>query len=261
MIFKNLFRRRGRTILTLLGIAIGVAAIVALGAVAKGLKAGFSAMTQGSQADLVLSQAGAMSAIMSSVDEAVADELRTWPEVADVDGVLFSNALIEDSSYLFLFGYDPEGFAIAHFRIVEGQGLADVRGVRGKPLILGRRAAERLDKGVGGTLRITGTTFRIIGIYETGDAFEDGGAVIPLQEAQALTLQPRRVSMLYIKLRDPAQAERLRARVERRFPDLILTTTAGFADQEQLFSLLEGMAMAVAGLAVVIGGVVMTNTL
>ena len=31
MIFKNLFRRRGRTILTLLGIAIAVATIVALG--------------------------------------------------------------------------------------------------------------------------------------------------------------------------------------------------------------------------------------
>ena len=33
MIFKNLFCRKGRTILTLLGISIGVAAIVALGAV------------------------------------------------------------------------------------------------------------------------------------------------------------------------------------------------------------------------------------
>ena len=34
MVFKNLFRRKGRTILTLLGIAIGVAAIIALGAMA-----------------------------------------------------------------------------------------------------------------------------------------------------------------------------------------------------------------------------------
>lgn len=66
MVFKNLFRRKGRTILTLVGIAIGVAAIVALGAVAKGLKAGFSAMTQGSQAE-------AMSALISSLDEAVAN--------------------------------------------------------------------------------------------------------------------------------------------------------------------------------------------
>ncbi|HIC93569.1 MAG TPA: hypothetical protein EYP09_04885 [Anaerolineae bacterium] len=63
MILKNLFRRKGRTILTLVGIAIGVAAIVALGAVARGMRAGFAAMTRGSQADLVLTRAGAVSAI------------------------------------------------------------------------------------------------------------------------------------------------------------------------------------------------------
>ena len=261
MVFKNLFRRKGRTVLTLVGISIGVAAIVALGAVAQGMRAGFASMTRGSQADLVLTQGGAMSAMTSSIDEAAADELRTWREVADVDGVLFSNALIENSSYLFLFGYDPKGFSVARFRIVEGQGLADARGARGKPLILGQRAAQSLDKQVGDTLRITGSAFRIVGLYETGDGFEDGGAVIPLGEAQALTLQPRRVTMLYIKLRAPSEADRVRTRVERRFPDLTLSTTSGFVDQEQMLEIVEGMAMGVAGLAVIIGGVVMANTL
>ena len=261
MVFKNLFRRKGRTILTLVGIAIGVAAIVALGAVARGLRAGFAAMSQGSQADLVLTQANAMSALLSSIDETVADELRTWPEVANVDGVLLSNALTGASSYLFLFGHDPEGFSVAHFRIVEGQGLADARAGRGTPLLLGRRTAQSMGKQVGDSLRVTGSVFRIVGIYETGDGFEDGGAVVPLAEAQALALQPRRVSMLYIKLDDPSEADRVQARIARRFPDLALSTTSGFASEEQMTELLEGMAMVVAGLAVVIGGVGMTNTL
>jgi ABC-type lipoprotein release transport system permease subunit len=261
MILKNLFRRRGRTILTLVGISIGVAAIVALGAVARGLEAGFTAITRGSQADLVLTQADSFAFMMSSVEETVAEELRTWPEVADVDGMLFGNALIEDVSFLIFFGHDPEGFTVSHFRIVEGEGLADARGVRGKPLVLGRRAAQGMDLEVGDTLHVTGGVFRIVGIYETGNGFEDSAAIIPLEEAQALALQPRIVSMLYIKLHNPAEADRLRARLERRFPDLALSETTGFADQEQILTLLEGMAMAVAGLAVVIGGIGMTNTL
>jgi len=261
MILRSLLRRKGRTALTLAGIAIGVAAIVALGALAQGLRGGFAAMAGGSQADLVLTQAGAMSSLLSSVDQAVADEVQAWPEVAAVDGVLLTNALLGEMTYLFLFGYDIEGFAIDHFRIVEGQSLADARGVRGAPLILGRRAAESLDKQVGETLRITGNTFRIVGLYETGNSFEDGGAVVPLDEAQALALQPRRVSMLYIKLRDPGEADQLRTRVERRFPDLTISTAAGFVNQEQMFAILEGMAMAVAGLAILIGGVGMTNAL
>ena len=66
MILTNLFRRKGRTILTLLGISIGIAAIVALGAMAQGLKTGFVSMTQGSKADFVLSQADSMTALISS---------------------------------------------------------------------------------------------------------------------------------------------------------------------------------------------------
>ncbi len=37
MILRNLIRRRTRTLLTILGIAIGVAAVVSLGAIAEGL--------------------------------------------------------------------------------------------------------------------------------------------------------------------------------------------------------------------------------
>ena len=261
MTFKNLFRRKGRTILTLLGISIGVAAIVALGAMAEGLRAGYTAMASGSQADLVLTQAGMMDITMGGVEETVADQLRAWPEVTDVDGMLMGNVQAEDAPYFFIFGYAPQGFAIAHFRIVEGEGLAEVRGVRGKPLILGRGAAQSLGKEVGDALRITGGAFRIVGIYETGDAFEEGGAVIPLEEAQSLLLQPRRVSMFYIRLRDPGDEARLRARVERHFSDLILSTTSEFADRQMMIESMEIFAWAISGLAVVIGGVGMTNTL
>ena len=50
--------------------------------------------------------------------------------------------------------------------------------MRGKPLILGRRAAQSMDLHVGDALRITGSAFRIVGIYETGSGFEDGAAVV-----------------------------------------------------------------------------------
>ena len=258
MVFKNLFRRRGRTILTVVGIAVGAAAIVALGAVAGGMRAGYGAMAQGSRADLILTQAGALDVTMGNVDETVAEQLQAWPEVADVDGMLIGNVQAEESLYFFLFGYDPQGFAIAHFRIVEGQALG---GVRGKPLILGREAAQNLNKSVGDTFRVTGGTFRVVGIYETGDAFEEGGAVVPLNEAQNLLLQPHRVSLLYVRLRDPQGEARLRARVERSLTDMTLSTTSEFANRQQMITLVEGIAWGVAALAVVVGGVGMANTL
>ena len=261
MVFKNLLRRKGRTILTLVGIAIGVAAIVALGAVARGMRAGFTTMTRESQADLVLTQADAISAMLSSFDQQAAEEMHGWREVSAVEGVLFGNTLADDGSYLFFFGHEPEGFAVEHFRIVDGEPLAQAESTRGEPLILGRRAADNLKKTVGDALHVSGTAFRVVGIYETGDGFEDSGAVIPLEDAQAITLQPRHVSMLYVKLRDPSDAAPLRRRVERQYPDLSISTTTGFAEQEQVLEILEIGAMAIAGLAILIGGVGMMNTL
>jgi ABC-type lipoprotein release transport system permease subunit len=261
MVFKNLFRRKGRTILTLVGIAIGVAAIVALGAMAEGFRAGYTSMARGSKADLVLTKKGAMDITMGSVEETAIAQLQAWPEVAAVDGMLLGDVKAEDAPYFFVFGYDPKGFAVERFKIVEGQGLAEARGVHGKPLILGRGAAQSMDKQVGDIFHITGGAFRIVGISETGDGFEDGGAVIPLAEAQTILLQPRRVSMVYIRLRDPGEEARLRARVERHLPDFTLSTTSEFADRQQMVEIMEGFAWVIAGLAVIIGGVGMTNTL
>ncbi len=261
MIWKNLFRRKGRTLLTLFGIAIGVAAIIALGAMAAGMRAGYDAMATGSDADLVLTQESAMDITMGGLEESVGEQLLGWPEVVEVDGALVGNVQAEDSPYFYIYGYDPEGFAIAHFRIVEGQALDEARRVRGKPILLGRSAADSMEKGVGDTLRITGGAFRIVGIYETGSAFEDGGAVMSLDEAQSLLLQPRRVSMYYLRLRSPEEEARLRTRADRYLDDVTLSTTSEFADRQEMVAYMEGFAWGISGLAILIGGLVMTNTL
>jgi ABC-type antimicrobial peptide transport system permease subunit len=171
------------------------------------------------------------------------------------------NVQAEDSPYFYIYGYDPEGFAIDHFRIVDGQALDEARRVRGKPILLGQVAADSLEKGVGDTLRITGGAFRIVGIYETGSAFEDGGAVMALDEAQSLLLQPRRVSMYYLRLRSPEEEARLRTRVDRYLEDVSLSTTTEFADRQVMIEYMEGFAWGISGLAILIGGLVMTNTL
>ncbi|MGQ9458194.1 MAG: ABC transporter permease [Anaerolineae bacterium] len=261
MVFKNLFRRKGRTILTIVGIAIGVAAIVALGTMADSMRAGYGAIATGSKADLVLTKKGAVDITLGGVDERVADELRAWPEVAAVDGMVMGLVQAEKSPYFFLFGYDPEGFSVERFRIVEGQGLREARHRHDKPLILGRGAADALNKKVGDTFHVTGGTFRVVGIYETGDALEEAGAVIPLREAQDLLHRPRSLGLLYVRLRHPEEEARLQARVERQFPDLTLTKTAEFADRQIMVQTMEAFAWGIAFLAVIIGGVGMTNTL
>lgn len=262
MIFKNLLRRKGRTLLTVLGISIGVAAIIGLGALAEGLEAGYSSVMGGSQADLVLSDPDAFDIIMSAIDETVGDELRAMPEVEAVSGMMQGLVQTEGTPYFFVFAYDEGSFVLSRFNIVEGHALdsREAHAVRGRPILLGSASAESLKKGVGDTIRLGEQVYRIVGIYETGEAFEEGGAVLRLEDAQALLGLPRQVSAFYIQLRDPALADRLRARVERLYPRLSLSTTEEMAGRSELTASVQAMVWGVAALAILIGGISMMNS-
>ncbi len=261
MTLKNLLRRKIRTLLTVLGISIGVAAIVALSALAAGLETGYNAMLTGSKADLILSQPDTFDISYSSIDESVGAGLLAAPEVAEVSGMIQGFTQAEGEPIFFVFGYPKDSFILGRFQIVDGVDLnsREAQKARPKSILLGLSAAEVLDKGVGDTLRITGSAFRIVGIYQTGDIFEDSGAILDLSEAQALVGKPRQVSLFYIRLKDTSLNQRFIQRVERLYPDLSLSGIQEFADQQSMSDMLRGYVWAIGGLAIVIGGVGMMN--
>jgi ABC-type antimicrobial peptide transport system permease subunit len=261
MVWKNLLRRKARTLLTVLGISIGVAAIIGLGALADGFQKGYQSLLTGSKADLILSQPNSFDISYSSVDEDLGDELLAMPEVSDVSGMLEGFVQAEDIPLFFVFGYPEDSFTLDRFQIVDGQSLDSqtAHSARGTPVLLGSGAAEALDKQVGDTLRLTDTVFRVVGIYQTGDGLEDSGSVLRLSDAQELLGKPRQVSLYYIRLGERASAETLVTRIERLWPDLTISNTADFADTQLMGDFLQGYVWAIAGLAIVIGGVGMLN--
>ncbi|HIP95958.1 MAG TPA: ABC transporter permease, partial [Anaerolineae bacterium] len=262
MIIKNLWRRKTRTLLTVFGITIGVAAIVALGALAEGLAAGYGALGGGSGADLLVAQADAVDIVFSTVDEEVGTALANMPGVETVSGMVYTFAATEGVPYFIVFGYEPDEFAIQHFKIVAGEGLTEqaARG-GGRPLILGRAAADNLDKEVGDTFRLYERTYRIVGIYETGAPFEDNAAVVLLEDAQSLSGRPRQVNTYLLQLRDIQDAAAVRQRIARRFSDLTVTTSSDFAQQQDMLAYLQGFTWGISFLVVLTGGVGVMNTM
>ncbi|NMB89115.1 MAG: ABC transporter permease, partial [Chloroflexi bacterium] len=236
MVLKNLIRRKVRTLLTVLAISLGVAAIIALGALAEGMKAGYNSVLSGSKADFILSQPNSFDISLSSVDEKIGAELESMPEVSEVSGMLEGFVQTQNAPYFFVFGYPQESFSLDRFNILEGVRFGDpsLRKVRGDPLLLGAEAAKVMKKSPGDTIRLGSSAYRVIGIYQTGDAFEDGGAVISLENAQELLGKPRQVSLFYIKLKDSTLGERFITRVKRIYTDLSISTTSEFADSQMM---------------------------
>jgi ABC-type antimicrobial peptide transport system permease subunit len=262
VILKSLWHHKTRTLLTVVGVAIGVAAIVALSALSEGLLETYGSLAGGSKADMLVAQEEAVDIVFSAVDEKVGPALASVPSVEDVTGMIYTAASTPGTPYFIVFGYDPQGFAIDHFKIVEGQALSGQASRRGgAPLLLGRAAADDLEKGVGDTIRLYQSVYRVVGIYETGQPIEDGAAVVPLQQAQILSKHPHQVNAFLLKLRDLDGAELVRQRIERRFDELTATLSSEFAENQQTIDYVNSFTWAVSFLAIFIGGVGVMNTL
>jgi ABC-type antimicrobial peptide transport system permease subunit len=261
MVWKNLLRRKARTLLTVLGISIGVAAIIGLGALADGFQRGYQSLLTGSKADLVLSQPDSFDITYSSVDAELGSELLAMPEVSEVSGMLEGFVQADDIPLFFVFGYPEDSFVLDRFQIIAGDGLASAaaHSARGTPMLLGSGAAEALDKQIGDSVRLTDTVYRVVGIYQTGDGLEDSGCVLRLADAQELLGKPRQVSLYFIRLGERASADHLIARAERLWPDLSISNATDFADRQLMVDFLQGYVWAIAGLAIIIGGVGMLN--
>ncbi len=265
MILRNLLRRKTRTLLTIFGIAVGVAAVVALGALAEGFVEGYGAIAGGSGADLLVVQDEALDIVFSAVDEQVRDRLQALPGVDQVTGMIYTFAATEGTPYFILYGYDPQDFAIDHFKIVDGRSLSDALAPRdvgrgGRPMILGHAAAADFDKQVGDTFYLYESAYRVVGIYETGQPFEDGAAVIRLEDAQVVSGKPRQVNAFLLKLRPGTEVDQVRQRIERRFGELTVTTSADFAQEQDMLQYVYVFSWSVSLIAVLIGGVGVMNT-
>jgi putative ABC transport system permease protein len=127
--------------------------------------------------------------------------------------------------------------------------------------IVGVDVAEQLGLEVGDTLRLMDSNFRVVGIFQTGLAFEEIGVVVGLREAQALVGKPRQAQFYAIKLRDPGRAAAVRDELNAAFPEVDFALTADLAETMSDFRVLDSMVEQVSLMAVLIGALGMLNTM
>ncbi|MDE0200564.1 MAG: ABC transporter permease [Caldilineaceae bacterium] len=256
MIFRNLIRRPVRSGLTLLGIAIGVAAVVALGSIAEGISTNFAVVVGGSSNDLLITQADAIDPAFSSLDDTIGERLLSVPGVERVEPGVYAWVTTPELPFFLLFGYEIGSTAMDHYRIVEGKPVSGPG-----QIAIGRRATESIDIDVGGNIRIHGTPYRVVGIYETGQGIEESGGVLTLEDAQDAAQFERKVSLYEIGLRRGDDADTTIQRIESLDLELKISKTSERETNQQYDQMLQGFAWGIAAIAIFIGGLGMMNSM
>jgi putative ABC transport system permease protein len=244
-------------LLTAAGVAVGVAAVVALLALSAGLNDAAAQFVHLGRADLGLFQRDAGDPTSSVLPLALLDRVRAQPEVAQATPIQLLVDVVQGAPGAVVLGLDPSGFAARQLVITAGHGMA-----RGETLV-GDVLAGQLHLRPGMTLRIDRRRLPVGGVFHTGLSFEDSGALLPLRDAQALAGRTSsEVTTFAVKLRAQTGEANGERELQRALPGLVAIGDPGEAVRAGASTVLISKAvLLVVVLALIIGGLAVANTM
>jgi len=264
LVLKNVSRRRTRSVLTVVGLAVAVGAFVSLVGIARGFERSFLDLYRRHGIDLVVSRSGQIERSTTTLDERLGARIAELDDVRDVAPMLMDAVSFEglDLFGVVVMGWRPSDFLFDELRIVEGRSLLkdDSRAV-----LLGSQTAENLRKRVGDQVEIyEGESFEVMGVYESYNVWENGSMIVPLAELQRLTDRRDQVNSFCVSLREGATAmaiDGLRRRIERLARGLVAMPTGDYVRSDTRIRAAQGMALSTSLLALVVGSIGMLNTM
>lgn len=255
--FRNLWRRRTRTLLSAGGIGIGVATLVMLGGMTDGMIDQLNGLAGSSgTGNITVMQRDVADMSLSSLDERVVMQLRNMPAIKAVSPFVLGFISNAELPLFIISGLDPNSAAMSHYKLIEGRYVQ-----RPNEMLIGKVAAQTYKVALNDTMTLYDNRYKVVGIFETGVAYEDGGGMIALREAQRLLNRGRTVSFIFVDVQQPSQAQAIVNTIDRRFPEARASLSSEFAQNTDDMQSMYAMVAAIRVLAMLVGGIVVANTM
>ncbi len=298
MALRSLSANKTRSALTMLGIVIGVAAVIAMLSIGRGAQASITGQIQSLGTNLLMVMPGSTQSggVRSSIGSA---QTLTYEDSQALAGLssLASIVPVSNSNGQFVYGNQnmrtsvagvtPEYASVRNYKVADGEFITAAHfNARSQVVVLGHSAAATLfgDAGlaVGKTVRINGQPFRVVGVLESkgssGFGSEDDLGLIPLTTAQTRLTGATRVSggqrsvaIIFVQTANSdntdAATEDIRAVLRRRHR-LTATSDDDFSimsqkdilnTASQITTILTLFLGGVAGISLLVGGIGIMN--
>lgn len=260
-IWKNLRRRRLRTLLTLGGISMAVGAFVGLVGFSRSFEQQWTQIYSSSRTDIAVIHGTFLN---TSLDESATDKVKVLPLVAEAAPAIINEMDLTSDQNALVYGWKASEYQIDSVKIVSGQRFHD-----GQPqVMLGDVLAQELKKKPGDTLEVEGTTFTVTGVYHGASALEADAVIMPLDELQLLSSVEGKVSTIDVRLKPAPSGEawdhymkRAQAQIEAALPGLRAIPAAERASDNQFVKLAQASAWGTSTLALLIGILGIANTM
>ncbi len=287
---ESLSSNKLRSGLTMLGIVIGVGAVIAMLAVGRGAQDTITGSISGLGSNLLFVFSGNMTEdvrveqpLTQSDADALADPFQA-PSVEAVAPTISSSRTVTyggEQTSAQIIGVTPDYFQVRNYGLLEGEPINEGHQLgRASVVVLGPEVADQLfgrrDGVTGETVRIQGQPFRVLGVLEPkgGSSFgsQDNIALVPFSTAQARLIQRSRgrVDMILVQVvsadvvpqatDEISQILRSRHRTEIGADDFTIFSQQDFVETAQVITnVLTIFLGGVAAISLLVGGIGIMN--
>ena len=260
IIVRGLLRRPVRTGLTLGGIAIGIAAVVALVGISQGFEKSWGAGAKERGIDIVVSTLNSgLTPKPYSMD--VRDRIAKMPEIAATCSVFVDLTSVEDASMMMVSAREWGGFSWNNLKLVSGRMPKDAM----EPaVVLGQTAAEALKKKIGDPLQLESKELTVVGIVDGGALVENGSVVLSLPLFQQITGNEGKINILDVRAAqslDQAGMRHLCAKINSVVPEARAVIASEHISDSEASRFIRAMSWGTSLLAVLVGVLGVMNTM
>jgi len=260
-VWKNLLRRRLRTLLTLCGIGMAIGAFVGLVGFSSAFENEWLRIYSSAGTDITVIQ---QTFLNTSMDESLGAKLKSLAVVAQETPIIYNLMDLTPDVNALAYGWQADSYQFDSLQILSGRRFRD-----GEPeVMLGDLLAEDLKKKVGDTLEIQSSPFTVCAIYHGGSGLQADAVILPLDQLQKLSSLQGKVSTFDVRLRPRPAGEsqdnylkRAQAQIEAALPGLRAVPAAERAHNNQFVELAHASAWGTSSIALLIGILGIANTM
>jgi len=260
VVARGLLRRPVRTGLTLVGIAIGIAAVVALVGMSRGLVASWGAGMKSRGTDIVVHNMRG-SITPKPFPAATRERIAHLPGVAATCNILVELMSVENAEMMIISAREWGGFSWQNLKPVSGRMPKDAAE---RAVVLGTTAADTLKKTVGDRIQIETEELAVVGIVDGGALVENGSVILALPLLQEIMGNQGRISAIDVRVKAGMSNEGMRqlcAEMTRLIPEARAEIAGEHIRQSESYRIVNAMSWGTSLIAILVGVLGVMNTM
>lgn len=259
--FRNLKRRRLRTLFTVIGISIAVSSVILLISMSKGIeKAWVNSLTERNVHLLGLGSE-TIEFLTSTLDKNLTSEIKKVPGIRNVSGELVNLLRLDNGFLAIQRGWPKNSFLWNTIKLTEGE--LPSPGDTNK-ILIGPAVSKKLNLKIGDSIQMLNKTFIVSGISIAGGTMNNSAVIFFLKTLEQLTDKHGKVTEFHIQLDKPddmKQVKEIQTKLNKLFPKVLFMQTKEVAEKNDILIIFRNITWTTSLISLIVALFFILNTL